>query len=141
MAGSFEDLLTELFAPLDDVVLRKMFGGVGVFKAGIMFGLLSEGALYLRVDEISQPAFEAERAPQFVYMGMKGRSVAMPYFRLPERLYDEPEEFVRWSAIAYTAASAAAAAKAKTKPAVAKKPPGKTAPKSKTKKPAGKTRR
>jgi DNA transformation protein len=132
VAGSFEDLLADLFAPLDGVSLRKMFGGIGVFKDAIMFGLVAQGVLYLRADATSEPQFAAEGVEQFLYTGMKGRTVAMQYFRLPERLYDEPDAFIAWSSVAFAVARRAAAEKTK-----GKKPAGKVAATSKTAAKAG----
>jgi DNA transformation protein len=104
MRGSFGDLLEELFAPLGGVSIRRMFGGLGVFKEGIMFALVADDVLYMKADEAAQPAFEAEGCGQFVYDGMRGRTVTMPYWRLPDRLYDEPDQFRRWAAAAFEVA-------------------------------------
>ena len=61
---------------------------------------------------------------------MKGREVPMPYWRLPERLYDEPDEVILWATAAFDAAKRATAEKANGK--VTRKPPKPVAPKEKT---------
>ena len=51
MAG-LEDLLEELLAPLGGVTIRRMFGGRGIFKDGLMFALLSSrGVFYFKADD------------------------------------------------------------------------------------------
>jgi DNA transformation protein len=60
MAGDFGDLLAELFAPLGRVSLRRMFGGIGISKNAIMFGLVAGDILYLKADETTRLRFEAE---------------------------------------------------------------------------------
>jgi DNA transformation protein len=128
MAGSFKDLLEDLFWPLGGVSLRKMFGGVGVFKEGIMFALVSDDTLYMKTDPSTLGAYEAEGSAPFVYEGMKGKMTALPYWRLPERLYDDPADFDAWARAAFGVAERA------KKPEAAKKAaPRKAAPAKKKK--------
>ena len=113
MAG-LEDLLEELLAPLGGVTIRRMFGGRGVFKDGLMFALMSSrGVFYFKADDATAPAFVAEGCEQFA-PEMKGRRpMPMPYWRAPERLFDEPDEFAEWAKAAYAAARRTEAAKAR----------------------------
>ena len=104
MPGSFQDHLAELFAPLEAVVFRKMFGGLGIFRDGRMFALVAGDVLYLKADETTSPAYAAEGSGPFVYAGMRGKTTPMPYWRVPERLLDEPDEFVEWARIAFAVA-------------------------------------
>ena len=95
------DFIAELFAPFGRVTVRRMFGGAGLFTEGLMFGLVFDGAIFLRVDEASIPDFEREGSAPFVYTrarspGRVGRH-SLSYWRLPERLYDDPDELVSWA--------------------------------------------
>ena len=95
------EFIRDLFAPFGPVVVRRMFGGAGIFREGLMFGLLFDGAIFLRVDQDSIPDFEREGSQPFVYTrakspGKVGRA-SLSYWRLPERLYDDPEELVVWA--------------------------------------------
>ena len=97
------DLLNELFEPVGGVTIKRMFGGLGVFKGGLMFALVADDVLYLKADEATAPRFEAEGFHRWVYDGHK-RPVAMPYWQAPDRLYDEPDEFVTWARAAFAVA-------------------------------------
>jgi DNA transformation protein len=138
MAGGFQDLLDELFAPLGGVTIKRMFGGLGVFKEGMMFALVSDDVLYLKADESTAPRFEAEGYGRWVYPGHE-RAVAMPYWQAPERLLDDAEEFTEWARSAFGVAErnrAKSGAKRKPKPkTIAKAKPAakKAKPKSKPK--------
>jgi DNA transformation protein len=96
LASDFQHFLEDLFAPLGGVRFRRMFSGFGVYRDGVMFALVSDDVLYLKGDEASRSAFEAAGSVPFRYLA-RGKSVALPYWRLPERLYDEPEEFLEWA--------------------------------------------
>lgn len=95
--------LNELFEPVGGVTIKRMFGGLGIFKAGLMFALVSDDVLYLKADAATAPRFEAEGYHRWVYEGHK-RPMAMPYWQAPERLYDEPDEFTEWARAAFAVA-------------------------------------
>jgi DNA transformation protein and related proteins len=94
--------IRELFAPFGPVTVRRMFGGAGIWSEGLMFALEFDGTLFLRVDATSIPDFEREGSAPFVYTraksaGRVGRA-SVSYWRLPERLYDDPDELAVWAA-------------------------------------------
>ena len=106
MALEDPEHLKELFAAFGPVSVRRMFGGAGIYAEGIMFALIADGELYLKADEETIPAFRAEGTGPFVY-GAKGRRIVMSYWRLPDRLIDEPEELAEWARAALKAAQRA----------------------------------
>ncbi len=134
MAGGFQDLLDELFAPLGGVSIRRMFGGLGVFKESMMFALVADDVLYFKADAQTIPAFEGEGCGPWVYES-KNRSTAMPYWRAPERLFDEADAFADWARDAFAVAlrSQKAKPKKKAKPADKAKPAAKSGPVAKPK--------
>src|SRR6185503_8658924 len=110
----------ELFAPLRGVTFRKMFGGVGIFKDGIMFALVSVGVLSLKGDGRTSIDFAAEGSGRWTYPGMRGKATAMPYWRLPDRLLDDPDEFAEWTRKAFVVAQQTKKPKTKAATAAAK---------------------
>src|SRR5579863_3256229 len=78
-----------------------MFGGAGIWSEGSMFGLVFDSAIFLKVDEASIPDFEREGSKPFVYTRAKSKGrvgrASLSYWRLPERLYDDPEELAVWA--------------------------------------------
>jgi DNA transformation protein len=125
MAGGMQAQMEELFAVVEGVAIRRMFGGLGMFRQGLMFALVADDVLYMKADETTSPAYEAEGGEQWVYDG-KDRPVPMPYWRLPERLYDEPDEFREWALAAFAVAERTAKKpKPKRKPATEAKAEGK----------------
>lgn len=108
--------IADLFAPVGAVSVRRMFGGHGVYLDDVIFALQVDGEILLKGDDETRAAYEAAGFRQWVYE-MKGRSGAMPYWRIPEALYDEPDELKRWSLLALAAGRRHLAAKAKPRPA------------------------
>ena len=98
-----------------------MFGGAGVYAGETIFAIVIDGVIYLKADEHSIPAFEAEGRAPFSYEA-KNKRVVTSYWRIPDRLYDDPEELAQWSKQAVAAAKRAAARKRQAKKDVKKRP-------------------
>jgi DNA transformation protein and related proteins len=116
------DFIRELFASFRPVAAKRMFGGIGLYADGLMFGLIFDSVIYLRVDDASIPSFEREGSAPFVYPLAK-HHVGRPsrhFWRLPERLYDDPDELGVWAGRAL-----AVAQQRKNAPHTKKKPASK----------------
>ena len=96
--------IQELFSAFGVVAVRRMFGGAGIYADGTMFALVADSVIYLKADELSTPAFERESLPPFTYATKDGKRGVMSYRRMPERLYDDPDELVTWARDALAAA-------------------------------------
>jgi DNA transformation protein len=92
-----------------------MFGGAGIFRDRLMFGLIADEQLYLKTDDHNRSDFEAEDCPPFTYEAKGEKRALMSYSLLPERLYDDPEELADWARKAFDAALRGDAAKPKSK--------------------------
>jgi DNA transformation protein len=44
------EALRELFRPFGEVVIRRMFGGAGVYADGLCFAIEQDGEVFLKVD-------------------------------------------------------------------------------------------
>ena len=109
------DAIRELFVVFGAVQVRRLFGGAGLFADSVIFGLVSGGQIYLKADAATAPAFEREGCAPFEYGTKKGRRAVMSYWRLPDRLYDDPDELARWARQALAVAQRKAAAKPKAR--------------------------
>ena len=121
-SDSFAEFLREQLASLGHVTMRRMFGKTGVFCDGLMFAMVTDDTLYFRVDEHNRADFkEAASFPPLNYQ-KKGSSIDLSFWRAPERLFDEPDEFVTWARTALAAARRVAAKREPTVPGRKSKP-------------------
>jgi DNA transformation protein and related proteins len=102
------DHIVELFAAVGPVRVRRMFGGAGVYAADTMFALVTGGVIYLKADKQTIPDFECESLAPFTYTTKVGKSVATSYWRMPDRLHDDPDELAVWARRSVDAAQRAA---------------------------------
>ena len=113
VSAEFRDHVTDLFASFGEVKIKLMFGGAGVYFKDQMFALLADERIYLKANDETRPAFEAEGSKPFVFEMKSGEIAAMSYLEVPPRLLDDPDELARWARRAY---EAAIAGRAKRKP-------------------------
>ena len=115
VSESFIEMLQEALSPLGRISARRMFSGAGIYCDGVIFGLVIGGdTLHLKADATTIPRFAAEGCGPFEYQG-KGKTVATSYWRMPERLLDEPDEMVDWGRAALAIARKKVAAKTSAK--------------------------
>ena len=115
-SASFAEFLREQLSPLGRLAMRRMFGKTGVFCDGLMFAMVTEDTLYVRVDDHNQATFaEAASTPPLNYVAAKGRVIDLAFWRVPDRLFDEPEELLAWARAALGAAGRVAAKRERSK--------------------------
>ena len=69
-----------------------MFGGHGLYEAGVFFGIIHLGRLYFRVSDATRPEYEAR--------GMKpfqpgARQTLGRYYEVPAEVLEDPTEVLR----------------------------------------------
>ena len=109
--AAFADFLKEQMAGFGPVTVKRMFGGAGIYRDGLMFALVADDVLYLKADDASKAGFEAEGLGPFVYEAKGGKKAVMSYWRAPERVFDDVDEMAEWCRSAYATALKAAKAK------------------------------
>lgn len=99
--------LTQTIGPVES---RRMFGGYGIFLDGLMFGLIADNQLYLKVDAENKNQFVDEGLEAFAYL-KKGKEMKLSYFQAPDDAMENSETMNQWANSAFSAALRAAAKK------------------------------
>ncbi|WP_249165761.1 TfoX/Sxy family protein [Bradyrhizobium sp. AUGA SZCCT0431] len=132
-SATYAEFLREQLAPLGRVTMRRMFGKTGVFCDGVMFAMVTENTLYFRVDDQNREIFkEAETFPPLNY-AKKGAVIDLSFWRVPERLFDEPDELIIWALAAFGGGApgcgeAGAYSAKQTEPSSSRRTPGPITP-------------
>jgi DNA transformation protein len=103
ITNEFAEHAAELLSAVGTVVLRRMFGGYGLFCDGVMFALIAGDELYLKTDAHNRAEFERVGCTPFVY-GNERRRVVMSYFRAPDEAIESRELATPWARSAFDAA-------------------------------------
>ena len=113
----FVDYLLELLAPWGRVSARAMFGGHGIYRDGIIFGLVIDDAFYLKVDDVNRADFEGRGLGPFMYRSARrDGAVSLGYYLCPEEALESPALMREWANSAFAVALRAAARKTATVP-------------------------
>ena len=102
--------IVDLLQFIGPVESKSMFGGFGVFLEGLMFGLIADSELYLKVDAENRQDYEDVGLQAFSY-GKNGKEFKMSYYQAPEEAMEDAELLSSWASNAYGAAMRAAAKK------------------------------
>lgn len=108
--NEFVDFVVELMAGWAAVSSRKMFGGYGLYREGLMFALIAGDELFFKTDTSNVAQFERAGSHPFVYQSQT-RTVQMSYWSAPEASLESPAEMGDWCQSSYGAALRAQAAK------------------------------
>ncbi|VWB45970.1 competence protein TfoX [Burkholderia aenigmatica] len=125
-------------APLGNVTVVRFFSGAAMRLDGVMFGFMSRGSLFLRVDDVNRPAFVAAGMGPFSYE-RPTRTVSLDgYYETPADVLEDAGALFDWCRSAYRAALLAGPPKRKAR-AVAKPVAEGKAAGARTKKPVAKS--
>lgn len=86
---------------IDNVMTKRMFGGVGIFRNSMMFAKIGGGKFYLKVDDHNKPEFEARGMKAF---HSKKKRKSMPYWEVPLDILEDKDELTKWAMKSYEAA-------------------------------------
>lgn len=95
--------VVELMQVIGPVQARPMFGGFGVFLDKIMFALIADSILYLKVNPESKQVFEHRNLEAFRYF-KKDKPYTMAYFQAPEEVFENSEDMALWANQAHAVA-------------------------------------
>lgn len=101
--GFAEFVVSDLLSGVDDVRYRAMFGGYGIYKGEVMFGLIAEDELYFKVTDDNRREYEDAGSQPFVYTGHK-KPVTISYWLVPAEVIDDHKTVTDWAMDAYKAA-------------------------------------
>ena len=105
---------------LGSVQPRRMFGGVGLYRAELFFGLIDDDTLYLKTDEANCAQYQTRNMPRF--MPPANRPLGpMGYHQVPADIIEDAESLVSWARQSVEVALRKAKKPAGRQPAVQKK--------------------
>ncbi|OXJ31769.1 competence protein TfoX [Burkholderia sp. HI2714] len=118
-------------APLGNVTVVRFFSGAAMRLDGVMFGFMSRGSLFLRVDDVNRPAFIAAGMGPFSYE-RPTRTVSLDgYYETPADVLEDAGALFDWCRSAYRAALLAGPPKRKARAVPKAKPIQEAKPASK----------
>ena len=78
---------------LENITSKKMFGGVGFFHDGKMFGMIGGDSFRLKVDDSNREMY-VERGLT-AYMSSETKK-GMPYYEVPADILEDKDKLLEW---------------------------------------------
>ncbi|MDA1316638.1 MAG: TfoX/Sxy family protein [bacterium] len=88
--------MQDLLHHIPGISSRAMFGGYGIYKDGLIFGLIADDELYFKVDELNKSGYEKAGSTPFIYQRGSHPKTAMPYWKVPADVMEDRELIVVW---------------------------------------------
>jgi DNA transformation protein len=112
---SFRDFVMEQLAGIKPVDCRAMFGGYGLYKNGIMFGIIHKSRLYFKVFDVTRPSY--------VEAGMQSfnpfkKTTLKSFFEVPADVSESPPQITEWVRLAVQSANTKKSAPSKIRPSL-----------------------
>jgi DNA transformation protein and related proteins len=91
---SYKEFVMDQLRDLGGVTCRAMFGGYGLYRDGVFFGIIHKGRLFFKT--------HAATAKQYSDKGMKpfrprARQTLKTYYEVPEDVIDDPDRLSEWA--------------------------------------------
>lgn len=103
--NAFVEYVVEQLEPLGGVRAKKMFGGHGLYRHDLMFAIVVEDTLYLKVDAESRPEYESMALEPFAYQRKRKLVTLRSFYAAPADSLDDAELLCQWATRAIEAAA------------------------------------
>ncbi len=93
---SYLEFVLERLSVAGKVSGKAMFGGHGIYLGDLIFGLVVNGVLYLKVDDSNIKDYIQAGMKPFTYQAKNGKPVSMSYWCLPLDVLESNEDLPKW---------------------------------------------
>lgn len=91
---AFRDFVLAQLNDLRGLSFGPMFGGDALRCGAAFFGIVHNGRLYFRVNDVTRPAFEAARSGPF---RIRSGRIMREYLEVPHRVLEDAALAVEWA--------------------------------------------
>lgn len=92
-----EYVVDDLLSKLRNVSAKAMFGGYGLYKEDVIFGIIVEDTLYFKADETNRKKYEASGSTPFTYESANRKKVVMSYWQVPAEVMEDSKAACAWA--------------------------------------------
>jgi DNA transformation protein len=106
-SGFLQYILEEVLSDIEGLTSRGMFGGYGLYKNGVIFGMIIEDQLYFKVNDTTRHEYIQKESKPFMYEGKNKKQVSLNYYTVPSEVMEDREEIQLWVEKAYSVCKSA----------------------------------
>ena len=95
LSDGYTEYILDQLSYVENVVSKKMFGGVGLYCDSVFFALIADDVLYFKVDDSNRKDYEERGMGSFKPFGES--SYSMQYFEVPADIMEVQNELGIWA--------------------------------------------
>ena len=89
-------VVMDLMDQIDGIKSRAMFGGWGLYKNDVIFGIISDDEVYFKVNESNRKDYEEKASEPFSYKAKGNKRISLSYWRVPAEVLEDRENLEEW---------------------------------------------
>jgi DNA transformation protein len=97
VSDEFVEYALEQLSGWGEVSVRRMFGGAGLYRGGIMFAVIADDVAYLKVDDSNRDDFVRAGSAPFEPYPDKIKTTIRTYYEIPADVLEDPGELAKWA--------------------------------------------
>ena len=91
-----EYVLRDAMQDIPGITAKAMFGGYGLYKNEVVFGIIADDELYFKVDETNRAEYEKRASRPFTYEGKNRKRITMSYWEVPAGILEDRTLLTDW---------------------------------------------
>lgn len=104
---AFKEFVLNQLQLLERVDCRAMFGGYGLYREGVFFGIIHRGQLFFKTTEATRADYEQRGMAPF---RPNSKQTLKNYYEVPTEIVEDAEQLTSWAQKAVAGAAASAGA-------------------------------
>jgi len=90
---AFKDFVLDQLQGLEEVEARRMFGGFGLYRNEIFFGIVHRGRLYFKTDDSTVRSYRKHKMKPF---RPNAKQTLKSYYGVPLEIIEDRDELCEW---------------------------------------------
>ena len=91
---SFKDFVLDQLDGLRGVTCRSMFGGYGLYRGEVFFGIIHKGRLYFKTDDAGRETYRARGMKPF---RPSAKQTLKAYYEVPVEIVEDTDQLMAWA--------------------------------------------
>jgi len=95
VSTDFLDYVLDQLSAWDEISVKRMFGGAGLYREGLMFALVVNNIVYLKVDKTNINKFIQEGSTPL--KPLKSEATVPSFYNVPPDIFEDSDQFIEWA--------------------------------------------
>ncbi|MBD0776413.1 TfoX/Sxy family protein [Maribacter sp. ANRC-HE7] len=91
----YVDFILDQLSNWKTIITKRMFGCVGLYADGLMFGIIAKETIYFKVDDSNKNKY-LEAGSETLKL-FKSNSVVASFYEVPVEIIEDANQFVVWA--------------------------------------------